>query len=168
MKLFTKKTTDQIQQLEKQLSVMKAEVQEKSTQIAKLQEENKSIRNQSLLHKINIDDIESQKAYDEKIKRMEKLIELRDRAVIFSDYEDLSWLAFPNRSKVWKKPTQLQSLSHDLRKLATHTQFITIGSTEKSKWAPQRKTPRYINACINEQFSRYKSNKAELFMNGSS
>ncbi|KAG5420688.1 NIP100 [Candida metapsilosis] len=168
MKLFTKKTTDQIQQLEKQLSVMKAEVQEKSTQIAKLQEENKSIRNQSLLHKINIDDIESQKAYDEKIKRMEKLIELRDRAAISSDCEDLSWLAFPNRSKVWKKPTQLQSLSHDIRKLANHTQFITIGSTEKSKWAPQRKTPRYINACINEKFSRYKSNKAELFMNGSS
>lgn len=163
MRIFTKQTTDQIQQLEKLLFGMKTEVEEKSTKIALLQEENKALRNQTFFPKVNFDSIESQKDYDEKIRRMEKLVELKERATVPLKDQDLSWLAFPKRSKVWKKPTHLQSLSHDIRNLALYAQFIQISSANKQKWVPQRATPKYVNACIDEQFIRYKSKKNEYF-----
>lgn len=165
MRIFTKQTTDQIQQLEKLLFGMKIEVEEKSAKIAILQEENKAFRNQTLFHKVNYDDIESQKDYDEKIRRMEKLVELKERATTPLKDQDLSWLAFPKRAKVWKKPTHLQSLSHDIRNLALYAQFIQISSANKQKWVPQRATPKYVNACIDEQFIRYKSKKNAYFKN---
>ncbi|CCG23084.1 Nip100 p150 subunit of dynactin [Candida orthopsilosis Co 90-125] len=165
MRIFTKQTTDQIQQLEKSLFGMKIEVEEKSAKIAILQEENKAFRNQTLFHKVNYDDIESQKDYDEKIRRMEKLVELKERATTPLKDQDLSWLAFPKRAKVWKKPTHLQSLSHDIRNLALYAQFIQISSANKQKWVPQRATPKYVNACIDEKFIRYKSKKNVYFKN---
>ncbi|KAI5948911.1 NIP100 [Candida theae] len=159
MKLFTKKTLDQIQRLENSVSSISAESEDKSSQISKLQEENQSLRNQSQFYGVNLDDIESQRAFDEKIERIERLIELRERATNSPNDESLSWLPFPKRSKVWQNRTYLQCLSNDIRNLATQTQFICIDSMENQKWTPQNTTPRYINACIDEQFTRYKLKK---------
>ncbi|KAI5969674.1 NIP100 [Candida margitis] len=163
MKLFTKQTMDQIEDLEQQILVTKAEIKEKSAIIATLQKENKALRNQSFFNKASFDEIESQKDFDEKLKRMETLIELKRQATASMDVDDdLSWLAFPKRPKIWKKPTQLQSLSHEIRDLAMRTQFIRICGTNKQKWVPQRTTARYINACIDERFTRYTAQKGEM------
>lgn len=161
MKLFTKQTSDRIQQLENQVRSLKTEVEAKTTKIATLEEENKLFRNQSLLQEADFNDIESQRAYNEKIKRMEKLIELKQRATSSHDIDDLTWLAFPKRSKVWKKPTQLQTLSQEIRNLATNAQYVHLNGTNKQHWAPRKTTAKFINACMNEQFRRYQSKKEE-------
>ncbi|KAI5954604.1 NIP100 [Candida jiufengensis] len=135
MKLFTKQTKSKIQELENQLQIAIDEKEIQSKTISHLEKEKFELKNQvnaidndSLFLNKKFETIETQREYNEKIKKLERLIELKQRARSMN-IDDLSWLNFDNNIKIWSPVTPLQSLSRDIRKIAENTQLISINST---------------------------------------
>ncbi|KAI5962149.1 NIP100 [Candida pseudojiufengensis] len=166
MKLFTKQTKTKIHELETQLAKSMEEskiqldtINNLTTDNQHLKRELNSIEDQFLFQNKNFDSIEAQKEYNEKMRKFEKLMDLK-RKVTTNYVEDLSGLDPIDTSKTWNYVSPLQVLGKDIRKIVEFTTSVKVNPT--NDWAHKKVTPRYINACIEEQFEIYKSKKSNL------
>ena len=172
MRAMTNKFSKDISTFRDQLSLAQNKVQQNQEEISQLQTENYTLKTNlnavedgMLLQPTSLSTLESQIAYHDKIKRLETLIDLKQKAkqetVIATPLTFQSRKISSKRSR--NRAVEIKVLANQIRTLANHVEPMQISLLHRNGGNNSRsRSAAYSSTCFEEQYAKYNAAKRNL------
>lgn len=172
MRAMTNKFSKDISTFRDQLSLAQNKVQQNQEEISQLQTENYTLKTNlnavedgMLLQPTSLSTLESQIAYHDKIKRLETLIDLKQKAK--QETVIATPLTFQSRKisskRSWNRAVEIKVLANQIRTLANHVKPMQIGLLHRNGGNNScSRSAAYSSTCFEEQYAKYNAAKRNL------